>query len=123
MAPRPAPSRAGRFFAPLLIVALFGAACGGASPATTNTPPPAGAAAVVDMKNVVFNPKSVAVRVGQTVAWKFDDGAIAHNVTGDGWHSTDRTSGYFTHTFAAAGTYPYRCTIHSGMDGQVVVAS
>jgi plastocyanin len=107
----------------LLAVALFlAAACGGSSVSSSppGTPPP-NAAVVVDLHNVAFNPQSVTVHVGQTVAWKFDDGPVAHNVTGDGWASSDRTSGYYTHTFNAAGTYAYRCTIHSNMTGQVVV--
>ncbi|MDP9075752.1 MAG: plastocyanin/azurin family copper-binding protein [Actinomycetota bacterium] len=96
-------------------------ACGGAAPAGGTTAPPPGSAVVVEAKNVVFTPKSVTISAGQTVAWRFADAPIAHNVTGDGWHSADRTSGLFTHTFTVAGTYTYRCTIHTGMDGQVVV--
>ncbi len=95
--------------------------CGGSSqPAPPAPPPPA--AAIVDIRNVAFNPKSVTVHAGATVAWKFDDGSVAHNVVGSDWRSPDRTSGYFTHIFTAPGTYAYRCTIHSNMDGQVVVS-
>jgi plastocyanin len=95
--------------------------CGGSSPAAPVAPPPP-AAAIVDIRNVAFNPRSVTVHAGATVAWKFDDGSVAHNVVGSDWRSPDRTSGYFTHIFAVPGTYAYRCTIHSNMDGQVVVS-
>jgi plastocyanin len=41
---------------------------------------------------------------------------------GEGWTSGDpQRSGTFTHTFDRPGTYPYRCTLHDGMDGRVVV--
>jgi plastocyanin len=99
------------------------AACGGSSGGSGGSagPPPPGAAVTVDIRNVSFNPTSVTIHSGQMVAWKFDDGIIAHNVTGNGWSSADRTSGYYSHTFTTLGTYAYRCTIHSNMEGQVVV--
>jgi plastocyanin len=95
-------------------------ACRGGSLGSTQPPPP-NAAVVVDIHNAAFNPQSVTIHAGQTVAWKFDDDPIAHNVTGDGWASADQTGGYYSHRFTAAGTYDYRCTIHSNMAGQVVV--
>jgi plastocyanin len=96
---------------------LILAACGKSTPAA---PAPANSA-LVDIKNIAFNPNKVTVKVGQTIAWKFDDGTIAHNVTFSSFASNDQTSGYYTHTFNTAGTFQYRCTIHSDMDGTVVV--
>jgi plastocyanin len=63
----------------------------------------------------------ITIQSGQTVTWTFDDGSIPHNVTGDGWRSSDMTSGTFTHRFGSSGTYHYICTIHSGMSGEVIV--
>jgi plastocyanin len=106
------------------MAAVLLAGCGGSTAGGSvgpTTPLPAGVAATVDIRNVAFQPTSVAVHVGQSVAWRFDDGSIPHNVTGNGWSSPDRTSGFYTHTFTAPGTYAYRCTIHSGMTGVVVV--
>ncbi len=78
----------------------------------------------VVLKNIAFNPpQTVTIKAGQTVAWKFDDGSIVHNVTGSGWASNDMDSGYYTHTFTAPGTYDYQCTIHSGMTGVVIVTA
>ena len=77
--------------------------------------------AVVEVKNIAFNPAKVTIKAGGTVAWKFDDGNIAHNVTGEGFRSADVSSGVFTHTFGKAGDYKYDCTIHSGMNGEVIV--
>lgn len=104
----------------LLVAALvILAACGGSS--ASAQPPPPNAAVTDIIKNIAFNPYTVTVKVGQTVAWKFDDGTIAHNVTFANFASNDMTSGYYTHTFNTAGTFTYRCTIHSNMDGTVVV--
>jgi plastocyanin len=106
--------------APILAALALVTACGGGGTAATVPAPPA--AATIDVRNVAFNPKSVTVHPGETVAWKFGDGSIAHNVVGADWRSPDRTSGYYTHSFATAGTYAYRCTIHTNMAGEVVVA-
>lgn len=94
------------------------AACGSSSPAAAPAPPNS---ALVIIKDIAFNPHTVTIKVGQTVAWKFDDGTIAHNVSFTNFASNDQTSGYYTHTFNTAGTFQYRCTIHSDMDGTVVV--
>lgn len=97
------------------------AACSSSTP-TVAAPPPPNAALVV-LKNIAFNPPTVTIKAGQTVAWKFDDGSIVHNVTGNGWASSDMNRGYYTHTFATPGTYNYQCTIHSGMTGVVIVTA
>lgn len=100
-------------------------ACGSSSSSNSSSPPPPNAAVVVTLKNIAFNPATVTIKVGQTVAWHFDDGSIVHNVTSStqSWRSSDQDSGYYTHTFTAPGTYPYTCTIHSGMDGKVIVTA
>jgi plastocyanin len=95
--------------------------CGGSSSSHSSATVPANAGAVVELKNIAFNPQTVTIKAGQTVAWKFDDGSIAHNVTGEGFRSADMSSGVFTHTFGKAGDYKYDCTIHSGMNGEVIV--
>jgi plastocyanin len=59
---------------------------------------------------------------GTTVTWSFEDGSTPHDVTGDGWKSGEpRSEGGYGHAFDRPGTYPYRCTLHAGMDGRVVV--
>jgi plastocyanin len=67
------------------------------------------------------------VRAGDTVQWVW--AGASHSSTsgaccsGDGvWDSGVRSSGTFSHTFAAAGTFPYFCTVHgSAMTGTVIV--
>jgi plastocyanin len=87
----------------------------------------AGAAPVTGVTEVAardnqFTPPAIQVTAGTTVTWTFDDRSVPHDVTGDGFTSGDpRRSGTFTHTFDRPGTYDYRCTLHDGMDGRVVV--
>jgi plastocyanin len=76
----------------------------------------------VAAKDNQFTPAAIQVTAGTTVTWTFDDRFVPHNVNGDGWTSGDpKARGTFTHTFDRPGTYDYRCTLHDGMDGRVVV--
>jgi plastocyanin len=76
----------------------------------------------VAAKDNQFTPPAIQVTAGTTVTWTFDDRFVPHDVRGDGFTSGDpRRGGSFTHTFDRPGTYAYRCTLHDGMDGRVVV--
>jgi len=81
----------------------------------------AGKQVVVD--NFSFTPATAAVPVGTTVTWTNHDD-IPHTVVSPEQKfkspvlDTDET---FSHTFDAAGTYKYYCSIHPRMTGQVVV--
>jgi plastocyanin len=72
-----------------------------------------------------FQPPADTVALNSTVTWTFNEGP--HNVTfQDGAASGDQASGTYQRTFSGAGTYRYRCTIHSsdftaGMVGTIVV--
>ena len=74
-------------------------------------------------KDLRFQPPAIQVPAGTEVTWRFDDGSVPHNVKGDGFASKNQTKGTFAHTFDRPGTYPYRCTIHDGMTGRVVVTA
>ena len=77
----------------------------------------------VRVGNNFFNPTARTVSVGTMVTWRWNAGAVTHNVTfADGPASTNKSSGTFQRTFAAAGTFAYTCTIHgAGMSGSVTV--
>ncbi len=91
------------------------------SDSSSNAAPPPPKSLVVDAKNMEFKPETASARVGQTVAWRFVDRGIAHDVKGQGFQSPTQSKGSYTHTFTAPGTYPYVCTLHPGMEGTVVV--
>jgi plastocyanin len=105
-----------------VILASFGfavlalAGCGAAPGATVN----------MSKANdqYVFGPANVFINVDQAVTWANSSDA-PHNVTSDSGTelaSPDFNAGaMFSHTFAATGTFPYHCTIHTYMKGTVVV--
>jgi plastocyanin len=107
-------------------VALAGCSSGQpATPAATpsGSTPAAGAAkaVAVSMASFAFDPANVDVAVGGTVTWTNND-TVGHTVKIDGKTSdTIAPGGTFSKTFAAAGTFPYSCTIHPSMTGQVTV--
>ena len=121
----------------VLVTALLFGACnneddGGAvdtSEETTTTPADTGAGeqaggGQVEVKDLAFTPPQLTVRVGEKVTWRFGD-STTHTVTADdssfdsGGHSAGET---FDHTFEAAGTVAYHCTIHRSMKGTVTVS-
>jgi plastocyanin len=78
------------------------------------------------MKNIAFIPASLQAKVGETVKWINQDTA-PHNVTyvsGPNFTSSSTFSGggTFSLKLTKAGTIQYRCTIHPGMNGTIVVA-
>jgi plastocyanin len=87
----------------------------------------AGAAPVTGVNQVTakdnrFTPAAIEVPAGTTVTWVFKDGLVPHDVVADGFSSGEpRRKGTFAHTFDRSGTYAYRCTVHDGMTGMVVV--
>ena len=75
------------------------------------------------MQGMSFSPGSITVSVNTTIIWKNKE-SITHTVTAnDGSFNSGNigNGGIYSHQFTMAGTYPYHCTLHSGMTGQVVV--
>jgi plastocyanin len=86
---------------------------------------PAQAAVTVKAtQNLTFKPKTLSIHKGTKVVWK-NVCSCDHTVTStsNNWSKNahlnpgDTTS----HTFKRNGTYRYKCTIHAGMTGKVVV--
>ena len=112
--------------------ALAGCGSGGSStstsaPAASTAAAPAvpstGKAVSVTMKNIQFSPKSVTVKVGDSIKWTNED-SVAHNVVADGgaFKSDDFGKGsVFIYKATKPGTIKYVCTIHPGMDGTLTV--
>ena len=84
---------------------------------------PSAAAASVKIDNFVFGPQTLTVPVGATVTWTNSDDIPHTSVSTEGVFKSKvlDTDEKFSYTFTKAGTYPYYCTIHPKMTGQVVV--
>jgi len=82
---------------------------------------------IVAIRDFAFHPDSIAVPAGATVTWVNceDIGQEPHTTTSDSaavWNSPDLSAGSrFSHTFPAAGAFPYHCTPHPFMLAKVVV--
>jgi plastocyanin len=108
-----------RLLLPLLAAAVLAACSDGGGDAATTTPVKTSKVVAKDNR---FAPAAAEVAAGTTVTWSFEDGSVPHDVTGEGWRSgKPQKDGTFAHAFERPGTYDYRCTLHGGMDGRVVV--
>ena len=94
---------------------------------STPTPPGTPGSAVVTTAGTSFAPATITVVPGAVVTWQIS--GATHNVTFGGLKPTggdipDSNAGsQVSRTFAAAGTFDYQCTRHSGMTGRVVVTA
>lgn len=115
-----------------LVAAVAAAGCGssssssssGGATGSTLSSAPKGAGTVVKLQNIQFSPKTIKVKVGKQIQWQnFDN--VDHNVTalsGASFKSKDfGHSGTFSFTPSKPGTIKYTCTLHPGMDGEIVV--
>lgn len=80
----------------------------------------------VGIKDYMFGPGTVKVKVGTTVTWTNSD-SVNHTVTADEASADAPSSmdipkaGTYSFTFKKAGTYPYHCFPHPYMHGTVIV--
>lgn len=148
MSRTPAHLRRARFLlaGTLVVASLLVAACGGSSDDTSGTTSDmsttataAGTSVVID--TFMFSPRTLKVKVGQTVRWTNKDD-ILHTVTSgtrkydpsdSGRVVATRKDGMFdmqldgkgataTFTFGKAGTFHYFCDRHPGMEADVEVS-
>jgi len=84
---------------------------------------PSAANVAVKIDNFVFGPQTITVPVGTTVTWTNSDDIPHTAVSTDGVFKSKvmDTDEKFSYTFTRAGTYPYYCSVHPKMTGQVVV--
>jgi plastocyanin len=105
----------------MLVLTFTSAACQMGSAASPADEAPVRGVTTVDAKDLKFLPPAIEVPPGTEVTWRFVDGSLPHNVKGDGFESKTEAEGSFSHRFEQPGTFRYRCTLHAGMDGRVVV--
>jgi plastocyanin len=77
----------------------------------------------VSIDGFAFVPATLKIKAGTTVVWTNRDEEPHTVAAGDGsFHSPGMGTGAtFSHTFSAAGTFDYVCSIHPMMHGSVVV--
>ena len=108
---------------PLLLVLVFTlAGCQAGSAASPADRQPVKGVTTVEARKLKFLPPAIEVAPGTEVTWRFDDGSVPHDVKGDGFASEIQSRGTFSHRFTQPGDFRYRCTLHTGMEGRVVVA-
>ena len=105
----------------VLVLTITSGACGSGSARSAADAAPVTGVTEVVAKDLRFQPPAIEVPPGTEVTWRFDDGSVPHNVKGDGFASENQTKGTFARRFEQSGEYRYRCTLHAGMDGRVVV--
>ena len=78
----------------------------------------------VSIAGMQFQPATIRIKAGETVAWNHADG-MPHTVTSrtgkDFGSGRLQRGGSYQHTFTEPGTYDYFCSMHPSMVGQVVV--
>jgi hypothetical protein len=69
-----------------------------------------------------FSPSVISITAGNSITWLNSD-VVGHTTTSDTslWNVSLGPGQSYTRTFATAGTFPYTCTVHSGMSGRVIV--
>ena len=93
------------------------------SPSVKANDQPSAANVAVKIDNFVFGPQTITVPVGTTVTWTNSDD-IPHTVVSTEGAFKSKvldTDEKYSFTFSKAGTFPYFCSIHPKMTGQVVV--
>ncbi len=117
-----------------LVVALTASGCGSnstTSPTGPCTPTPTNPECVnppnlltVTIKNGVYSPSPVSVKVGQSVNWLNSD-SIAHTATDPGVFDTrsiaPTSAADVPVPFNAPGTYNYHCTLHANESATIIV--
>lgn len=105
------------------LLALLLCACGDDEPLVE---PEEKGPVVVSMPGFSFSPFSVSIGTGESVI--FDFPSIPHNVIFDGRVGApadiqETSNVRIERVFSSAGRFPYDCTLHPGMSGEVVVTA
>lgn len=75
----------------------------------------------VTIRNFAFDPQTLTIKVGETVSWVNDDGAV-HTIKSTDFASPNiKNKESYKFQFTKAGTFEYNCGVHPYMKGKVVV--
>lgn len=78
----------------------------------------------VDIINFAFLPHLIKIAPGETVTWTNRSDANHTVTSNEGLFESGvlAPGATFSHTFTNTGVFPYHCSIHSSMRGQIVVS-
>src|SRR5262245_15122563 len=115
------PSRARRSVCRVSAISLLLAVTLAAQVTATAAPAPAGAAIQIQIKDFMFAPGAITIRVGDTVTWVNQDDDVHTVVSEDGsFRSGGLDTGQtYSFTFTRPGTYRFSCSLHPMMVGTV----
>jgi plastocyanin len=102
---------------------LLAASDSGAQALRANSSEKPASGVEVKIDNFTFAPRALKVSVGTTVTWVNRDD-IPHTVVSEAKAFKSKvldTDERFSYAFTKAGTYPYFCSLHPKMTGEVVV--
>ena len=99
-----------------LATLVVAAGCGG-----SGSSEPVATTEIAMAKSYRFDPKTIEIEAGDHVTWTNKDN-FTHTVQVDGQadHKVERGE-TVSIAFAKPGTYHYVCTLHSDMEGEVIV--
>jgi len=113
----------------LIVIAALSAGCGGSgtSVTTPSSGSPGGPSVSIvsgasGLTTTAYSPNPQTISRGGSVTFINND-STSHTATGSGSFDTGliAPSGRATVTFQNAGSFSYRCTLHPGMTGTIVV--
>ena len=115
-----------KFFGGLALAGalLVAVGCGDDEPSSGAT---SARVVTVDIRNVVFKPRNLAIDVGTTVRWTNSDAEILHTVTkvsgaGEAFDSGNVYPGdTYERRFDEPGRIDYLCILHDGQTGSITV--
>lgn len=114
-----------KIFIPLIIIAFLATGCGSTGkknlPGKPAVQKPAPTTRTVDISNSTFQPATITINAGDTVAWTNRD-SIPHSIKGQGFGSAPLAPNEaYQIPLTKAGTYDYSCGIHPNMQGKIIV--
>jgi plastocyanin len=124
----------------LLAAGLTGCSSSAAESSSGSKPASTAKGTQISLSQLMFMPATTTIKVGTTLTWTNDE-SISHTVTSGAATGVDKSTTLrsgekpdglfdkklpkkgdsFSYTFKKAGTFPYYCDIHKGMNATVVV--